>query len=138
MGELGPAGIQAFAFTPSGDWVIVGNGGHFARGIPDECFTQLGLYIKGGHKIRVIAFPPEGGNRWLIVTDKTYFARNIPDQCYDQLGAMWKAGARPTCVAFPYPGGARPHVWLGIGAVRGEKTKTDGAISFPPSVSPLP
>lgn len=107
MGEMGPAGVQAFAFTPSGGWVIVVNGGYFARGIPDECFSQLGTFIKNGHKIRVIAFPPEGGNRWLIVTDKTYFARNIPDECYERLGEMWKAGARPTCVAFPYPGGNR-------------------------------
>ena len=29
--ELGPSGMQAFAFTPSGGWVIVTNGGVFAR-----------------------------------------------------------------------------------------------------------
>lgn len=105
--SMGPAGIQAFAFTPSGGWVIVVNGGYLARGIPDECFAKLGEYITAGHRIRVIAFPPEGGNRWLIVTDRTYFARNIPDECYDRLGTMWNAGARPTCVAFPPPGGNR-------------------------------
>jgi CubicO group peptidase (beta-lactamase class C family) len=107
IGDMGPAGVQAFAFTPSGGWVIVVNGGHFARGIPDECFQKLGEFIHAGHKIRVIAFPPEGGNRWLIVTDQTYYARNIPDECYQKLGEMWNAGARPTCVAFPYPGGNR-------------------------------
>ena len=32
--ELGPSGVQAFAFTPSGGWVIVTNGGLFARNIP--------------------------------------------------------------------------------------------------------
>ncbi len=105
--SMGPAGVQAFAFAPGGGWVIVVNGGYFARGIPDECFAKLGQFINGGHKIRVIAFPPEGGNRWLIVTDRTYFARNIPDECYDRLGTMWHAGARPTCVAFPPPGGNR-------------------------------
>lgn len=104
---MGPAGVQAFAFTPSGGWVIVVNGGYFARGIPDECFQKLGEFIGTGHKIRVIAFPPEGGNRWVIVTDKTYFARNIPDECYEKLGECWKAGHRPTCIAFPYPGGNR-------------------------------
>ena len=108
IGQMGPSGVQAFAFTPSGGWVIVVNGGgYFARGIPDECFQKLGEFIQGGHAIRVIAFPPEGGNRWLIVTDRTYFARNIPDECYAKLGEMWNAGARPTCVAFPYPGGNR-------------------------------
>jgi CubicO group peptidase (beta-lactamase class C family) len=107
IGDMGPAGVQAFAFTPDGGWVIVTNGGYFARGIPDECFQKLGEFINDGHKIRVIAFPPEGGNRWLIVTDKTYFARNIPDACYAKLGEMWNAGARPTSVAFPYPGGDR-------------------------------
>ena len=107
IGEMGPAGVQVFAFTPAGGWVLVVNNGYFARGIPDECFQKLGELIAAGHKIRVIAFPPEGGNRWLIVTDKTYFARNIPDDCYSKLGEMWQAGARPTCVAFPYPGGNR-------------------------------
>jgi CubicO group peptidase (beta-lactamase class C family) len=105
--SMGPAGVQAFAFAPGGGWVIVVNGGYFARGIPDECFAKLGEFINGGHKIRVIAFPPEGGNRWLIVTDRTYFARNIPDECYDRLGTMWNAGSRPTCVAFAPPGGNR-------------------------------
>ena len=104
---LGPSGMQAFAFTPSGGWVIVTNGGLFARNIPEECYQKLLAYVGDGHKIRVIAFPPEGGNRWLIVTDRTYFARNIPDECYDRLGVMWNAGARPTCVAFPSPGGNR-------------------------------
>lgn len=105
--ELGPSGVQAFAFTPSGGWVIVTNGGLFARNIPEECYQKLLSYAGDGHKIRVVAFPPEGGNRWLIVTDRTYFARNIPDECYDRLGVMWNAGARPTCVAFPSPGGNR-------------------------------
>lgn len=108
IGSMGPGGVQAFAFTPSGGWVIVVNGGgYFARGIPDECFAKLGEFINAGHKIRVIAFPPEGGNRWVIVTDKTYFARNIPDECYTKLGECWEAGYRPTCIAFPYPGGNR-------------------------------
>lgn len=107
IGEMGPARVHAFAFTPSGGWVIVTGNGHFARGIPDECFQKLGELIQGGHKIRVIAFPLEGGNRWLIVSDRGYFARNIPEECYQKLGEMWNAGARPTCVAFPHPGGNR-------------------------------
>src|SRR5262245_47705507 len=86
---LGPAGVQAFAFTPSGGWVIVVNGDLFDRNSPAECYSKLHEYTGAGHKIRVIAFPPEGGNSWLIVTDRTYFARNIPDECYDQLGVMW-------------------------------------------------
>jgi CubicO group peptidase (beta-lactamase class C family) len=107
MGQMGPAGVREFSFTPSGGWVIVVANGHFARGIPDECFAKLGEFISGGHVIRSISFPPEGGNRWLIVSDRGYFARNIPDECYAKLGEMWNAGARPTCVAFPPPGGNR-------------------------------
>ncbi len=107
IGAMGPAGVQVFAFTPDGGWVLVVNNGYFARGIPDACFQKLGEFITAGHKIQVIAFPPEGGNRWLIVTDKTYFASNISDACYKKLGELWNAGARPTCVAFPYPGGDR-------------------------------
>jgi CubicO group peptidase (beta-lactamase class C family) len=107
IAEMGPAGVQAFAFAPSGGWVLVVNNRCFARGIPDKCFQQLGIFINAGQKIRVIAFPPDGGNRWLIVTDQTYFARNIPDDCYHKLQEMWNAGARPTSVAFPYPGGNR-------------------------------
>lgn len=105
--SMGPAGVRAFAFTPSGGWVIVAEGGYFARGIPDECFAKLGELISAGHRVRCVAFPAEGGNRWIIVTDKTYVARSIPDECYDKLGAMWNAGARPTCVAFPPDGGNR-------------------------------
>jgi CubicO group peptidase (beta-lactamase class C family) len=107
IAAMGPAGVRVFAFAPGGGWVIVTENGHYARGIPDECFTQIGQLRAAGHKINVIAFPPEGGNRFLIVTDRTYFARNIPDECFDRLGTMWAAGARPTCVAFPAPGGNR-------------------------------
>lgn len=105
--SLGRSGVQAFAFTPSGGWVIVTNNGYFARGIPDECFEKLGEFIDAKHKIHVIAFPPHGGNSWVIVTDKTYCARNIPDECLTKLGEFWNAGAIPTCIAFPYPGGNR-------------------------------
>lgn len=58
IGTMGPAGVQAFAFTPDGGWVIVVDNGYFARGIPDECFQKLGEFIGAGHKIRVISFPP--------------------------------------------------------------------------------
>ncbi|MET0207678.1 MAG: serine hydrolase domain-containing protein [Burkholderiaceae bacterium] len=103
--EMGPAGVRVFAFAPGGGWVIVTETGHFARGIPDECFEQIGSLRAAGHRIRVVAFPPAGG--FVIVTDKTYFARGIPDECYDRLGKMWNAGARPTCIAFPRSGGNR-------------------------------
>lgn len=105
--DLGPSGIEAWAFTPSGGWVIVSTGGMFARGIPDECYDKLRAYRADGHKIRVVAFPPAGGNSWLIVTDKTLFARNIPDECYQKLLEFWDKGWKPTCVAFPPGGGNR-------------------------------
>jgi len=40
IGEMGPAGVQVFAFAPGGGWVLVVNNGYFARGIPDECFQK--------------------------------------------------------------------------------------------------
>ena len=57
---LGPSGVQAFAFTPSGGWVIVTDGGLFARNIPEECYQKLLAYVGDGHKIRVVSFPPGG------------------------------------------------------------------------------
>jgi len=105
--SMGPAGVRVFAFTPSGGWVIVTKSDLFARNIPDECYDKLRSFFNNGHQVRLIAFPPEGGNRWVIVSDRDLFARNIPDECYEKLKEFWSAGHKPTCVAFPYPGGNR-------------------------------
>jgi CubicO group peptidase (beta-lactamase class C family) len=117
IGEYADAGIAAFAATPSGGWVAVARDGrYFARGIPDECFQKLGEFIGQGDKVRVIAFPPAGGNSWVIVTDRNYFARNIPDECFKELQAFVQNGWWPTCIAFP-PSGGNSWVILAGGAI---------------------
>ena len=88
---MGPAGVQAFAFSRPAAGSSSSTAGCSARGIPDECFAKWASTSTPGTDSRH-RFPPEGGNRWLIVTDRTYFARNIPDECYDRLGTMWNAG----------------------------------------------
>ncbi|WP_214411736.1 serine hydrolase domain-containing protein [Sphaerisporangium fuscum] len=106
--ELAPRGITSFAFTPSNGWVIVTQDGHyFARGIPDECFTELGKRIAAGWRIHCVAFPAEGGNRWVITGDKGVSARGIPQACYQRVLDCYKAGQQVVDVAFPPAGGDR-------------------------------
>jgi len=100
ISSMGSGGVSAFAFTPSGGWVLVArNNGYFARGIPDECFQKLGTFISSGDQVRSIAFTPHGG--WVIVTNRNYFAQGIPDACFAKLGEYFKAGIPISCVAFP-------------------------------------
>lgn len=106
IGNTINSGVSVIAFTPSGGWVAVAaNGAYEAHGIPDECFSKLEGYIHQGAKVRVIAFPPQGGNSWVIVTDKGYFARNIPDECCKMMGDFAHNGSPITCIAFPPAGG---------------------------------
>ncbi|MBX3668437.1 MAG: beta-lactamase family protein [Rhodocyclaceae bacterium] len=104
IGELGPRGVAAFAFAPGGGWVIVTKDrAYYARGIADECFQQLGSFMRAGDELRVLAFTPSGG--WVIVTDRHYYARGIADECFRKLGDFFAAGASITCIAFPPQGG---------------------------------
>lgn len=103
MERLLAEGIAVFAFHPGGGWVIVTEqGSKFARNIPEECNQKLEEFLAAGHKIRSIAFPPQGGNRWVIVTDRTKFARNIPTEANDQLERFLADGHKVLSVAFPY------------------------------------
>ncbi|MBL8485241.1 MAG: beta-lactamase family protein, partial [Rhodocyclaceae bacterium] len=104
LGELGPRGVAAFAFAPNGGWVIVTKDrAYYARAIPDECFQQLGSFMRAGDELRALAFTPGGG--WVIVTDRHYYARGIPDECFRKLCDFFAAGATITCIAFPPQGG---------------------------------
>jgi len=95
-------GISAFAFTPTGGWVVATNDGKsFSRNIPQECYDKINELIKDGHTIINISFPPAGGNKWVIITDKTFFARSIPDECYKKMGQMVKEGKKISKVIFP-------------------------------------
>jgi len=106
IGSAINSGVSVIAFTPSGGWVAVAaNGGYEAHGIPAECFSKLESYIHQGAKVRVIAFPPQGGNSWVIVTDQGYFARDIPDECYKMIGTFAHNNWPITCIAFPPAGG---------------------------------
>jgi len=99
-------GVSVVAFTPSGGWVVVApNGAYYAEGIPPDCFTTLGSFIKNGWTVRSIAFPPAGGDSWVIVADQGYYARNIPNDCFQKIGDFSNGGSRISCVAFPPSGG---------------------------------
>lgn len=108
MGNYSPGKLTAVAFTPSNGWVMVNQaGGYAARGIPDECFSKLGDFVRAGHVINSIGFPAEGGNRWVIATNRTISARNIPEECYQKMREMLNAGDQVLHVAFPPTGGNR-------------------------------
>ena len=104
LGLLGPKGVSAFAFTPTGGWVIVTKDrAIYARGIPDACFKALGASLNAGDDLRALAFTPSGG--WVFVTNRGHVASGIPDECYATLVSMLNAGANVTCIAFPPSGG---------------------------------
>jgi CubicO group peptidase (beta-lactamase class C family) len=95
-------GVSVVAFTPSGGWVVVApDGGFFAEGIPQACFTTLTSYIQSGWTVRSIAFPPAGGDSWVIVADQGFFASNISDDCYQMIQNYYNDGSQISCVAFP-------------------------------------
>lgn len=105
LAAMTPAGVQAVAFTLAGGWVIAGRAadghpGYAARAIPDACFVKLGEFVRAGHVIHSIAFPPSRRSGWVIVSDQAYFASGIAGDCFDALVAVWAQGLRPSCIAF--------------------------------------
>lgn len=109
MGDLAPGGLATFSMTPSGGWVIATlDRRRFARNIPPECYDRIRSYESAGHAVRVVAFPPAGGNRWVIVTDRnSKFARNIPSECNSKIDEFIRGGRQIRSVAFPPAGGNR-------------------------------
>lgn len=109
MGDLAPGGLATFSMTPSGGWVIATlDRRRFARNIPQECYDRIKSYESAGHAMRVVAFPPAGGNRWVIVTDRnSKFARNIPSECNGKIDEFIRRGRQIRSVAFPPGGGDR-------------------------------
>ncbi len=103
---MGGPGVSVVAFTPSGGWVVVAaNGAYFAEGIPQDCFTTLGNFIRNGWTVRSIAFPPTGGASWVVIADQGFFASNIPNDCYQMIENFYNGGSKISCVAFPPSGG---------------------------------
>ena len=108
IAELAGNRISNIAFTPSDGWVITTlDGPFFARGIPDECYEKLGEFVRAGHQINCVAFPPTRGNRWVICADNAFFARGIPEECYQKMGELRNKGHKIKHVAFPRPAGNR-------------------------------
>jgi hypothetical protein len=100
--------IQWISFPPEGggnSWSIVTDKSFFNRNIPDECHNKMNEFLKAGHKLVCVAFPPAGGNSWSVVTDKSFFNRNIPDECHNKMNEFLKAGHKLRLVAFPRSGG---------------------------------
>lgn len=103
LARLLPEEIATFAMHPDGGWVIVTKSGQkFARNIPEDCNTQLELFLANGHQIRCVAFPTQGGNRWVILTDKAKFARNISEDCNTKLEQYYDRGVEVHSVAFSW------------------------------------
>lgn len=108
MGKLAPDGLSTFSFTPSNGWVITTlKGRRFARNIPGACYNQLLQYLSDGHRIQVLAFPPQGGNSWLIVTDRTVSSTGIPSECASKITEFRNQRRQVLSVAFPPAGGNR-------------------------------
>ncbi len=95
-------GIQSFSFTPNGGWALITNQNKFYYdNIPSECISRVRDFIKKGHKVINIAFPPKGGNSWVVLTDKSMFARNIPNESYLKLKEYYKKGVKPISIVYP-------------------------------------
>lgn len=95
-------GISIFTFAPNGGWLFVTKKGElFDSNIPSECKQKIHEYLKKGHTIEYVGFPPKGGNRWIIVTNKTTFSRNIPDEAFKKIQEFQSNGQQIKLVAFP-------------------------------------
>ena len=71
-------GIVTFAFTASDGWLVVTKNGQVSsKNVPTACTTKLDEFIKAGHQIRSVAFPPQGSNSFVIITDKSYATNQI-------------------------------------------------------------
>lgn len=102
IGTFSKNGITSLAFTPDAGWVITTmDGKSFARNIPQECHDKINEFLKQGHIIQHIAFPPKGGNSWVIITDKTFFSRNIPNEAHLEMQNLVKQGKKIKKVFFP-------------------------------------
>jgi CubicO group peptidase (beta-lactamase class C family) len=107
--ELSPNGIASFSFTPSGGWCIVSlDGQMLSKSIPAECKAKIAAFVKAGHKIQTVAFPPQGSSSYLIVTDKDFVGKQIGKGLLQKLTSLKSKGTQVKHVAFrPKRGNSR-------------------------------
>jgi len=108
MVNLAPDGLATVSFTPANGWAITTlKGRRFARNIPGDCYNRLLQYLGAGHRILVVAFPPQGGNSWVVVTDQAVGYSGLPSECADKIREYRDQKRQVLCVAFPPEGGNR-------------------------------
>lgn len=74
----------------------------FGWNLPKGCQAQLDNFVKDGHRILCVAFPPDRADAWSIITDKTFANRNIPSECDQRMREIRNGGKRVQAVAFPH------------------------------------
>ncbi len=99
--SLSADGIASFSFTPLGGWLVVSqNGQQLSKGIPPDCKAKIDAFVKSGHQIRCVAFPPQGSHGYLIITDKDFAASQIETSLLQKLTAFKSKGIKVKQVAF--------------------------------------
>jgi CubicO group peptidase (beta-lactamase class C family) len=94
-------GIAVFEFTPEDGWLIVTVDGVVqSNNIPSACKAKLDEFIKAGHKIISVGFPPQGSNSWVIITDKTYAASQVGTDVTQKLDELKQKGVKVRQIAF--------------------------------------
>lgn len=99
--ELASAGIATMNFTPQDGWVVVAKNGQYRAGnIPDACKQKIEAFIKAGHKIQCVAFPPQGSSSYLVVSDQDFAGFQLDTKLTQELTKLKSSGTRIKKVAF--------------------------------------
>jgi len=98
------AELKSIHFTFAGGFSIFAGGGVQSWDIGPDPFDKLGELDKAGHKLKSIAFAPEGG--WVILYDKSaYYAKGLPELAFDKIVELGKKNAELKSIAFARNGG---------------------------------
>jgi len=101
VSELSPYGIASFSFTPRGGWLVVSEDGQQrSKSIPAECKAKIEAFVKAGHRILAVAFPPMGVSSYLIITDKDFAANQIDGKLKQRLTSLKSKGVKVRYAAF--------------------------------------
>jgi CubicO group peptidase (beta-lactamase class C family) len=96
--------LKSIHFTFAGGFTIFAGNGTQSWDIGPEPFDKLGELAKAGHKVKSIAFAPEGG--WIILYDKnSFYAKGLPEHAFDKIVELGKKNADLKSIAFARSGG---------------------------------
>ena len=95
--------VDAVAFEPDGDWIIVaGSSYRTSGGIQSSFFGTFTSALGRGERVRSIAFDSDG-NGWVVATDQQTYQMNIPGSLYRALYDC-RLGDRPVRTVKFVPG----------------------------------